>query len=359
MISIIVPIYNTSELLLRECLDNLAEIRDSRIEVCLVDDGSEEYVKKICLEYANKNKVFNYYYQINGGVSKARNTGIFKSKGEWIIFVDPDDVFFIKKFLDKINILKFNKDIMFLGYRTFTSKNSKLKEYPVSELIDINHFEIIEEEKKGIFLIDNLLMVSQDYSKNQGFYLGTPWSKVFKKQFLIDNNLLFDERLKKRQDALFCAKCYSLNPKIEFEKTEEIFYQYRVDNNASITKKYNSNIKIIYPYLFQQMEIILLNSIQNDLSPLTLYAYDLTKELINLDFCNVNNNSGFRVREREFNKFVSNTCIKKYIVEISGTDLKLWKKILYRWIFKKKFYLINLIFIARKVKRGVITFDKK
>lgn len=358
------PIYNTPERLLKECLDNLDVIKDSRVEVCLIDDGSEEYVKKKCLEYTAKNKNFNYYYQENGGVSKARNTGISKSHGEWITFVDPDDIFFIKKFLNRINMVEISGDIMFFGYGTFTNKNTKLMDYSVSNLIDINHYEKLEESNRGIFLIENLLKVSEDYSKNQGFYLGTPWAKVFKKQFLIRNNLIFDDRLKKRQDALFCAKCYSLNPTIEFERTEDIFYKYRVDNNTSITKNYNSKIHKIYPYLFQQMESILINSTQINSTqintyPLTLYAYDLTKELINLDFCNANNENGFKSRKKSFNNFVSDSHIEKYMVKIHGNGLKSWKRTLYRLVFTKNFYLINLIFIVRKIKRGVLNFDKR
>lgn len=357
MISIVVPIYNTPEAFLRESLGNLDLPEDPRFEVCLIDDGSEDYVKEICMEFVNANKNFKYYYQNNGGVSKARNTGIFKSIGDWIIFVDPDDNFCIKRFLDSIEMIKFNGDIFFLGYETFIDQNIKINGYIASNLIDIVEYENVKKESKGYYLVEKLLKVSEDYSKNQGFYLGTPWAKIFRKQFLEENNLLFDEILRKRQDALFCAKCYSLNPKVEVDRTDTIIYQYRIDNNDSITKKYNSKIKHIYLYLFQQMEIIIGNSNYKNTESLSLYAYDLTKELINLDFCNVNNEKSFRIRKNDFETFVNDKLIRDYLVKIKGGNMKVWKKILYKFISINNFYLINLIFIGRKIRRGVRNFD--
>ena len=90
MISIIVPIYNVEKYLL-ECLRSLANQSFSNFEVLLIDDGSTDNSGFIAKEFAHNNKKFKYFKKVNGGLSSARNYGITKAKGEWLVFVDSDD----------------------------------------------------------------------------------------------------------------------------------------------------------------------------------------------------------------------------------------------------------------------------
>ena len=89
MISIIIPVYNV-ERYLRECLDSVLTLHD--FEAILVDDGSTDASGKICDEYVRTDPRFKVIHQPNGGVSKARNAGLDAARGEWIWFVDSDDV---------------------------------------------------------------------------------------------------------------------------------------------------------------------------------------------------------------------------------------------------------------------------
>lgn len=88
--SIIIPIYN-SEKTLRRCLDSLMPQTNSDIEVLLINDGSTDLSGDICKEYMQKNRSFRCYSQENAGVSVARNNGLDKAKGKYILFVDSDD----------------------------------------------------------------------------------------------------------------------------------------------------------------------------------------------------------------------------------------------------------------------------
>ena len=91
MISVIVPVYNVEEYL-EECLESIQKQTYSNIEVILVNDGSTDRSKEICEQYCEKDSRFKLVNQENKGLSGARNRGMLESKGEFISFVDSDDV---------------------------------------------------------------------------------------------------------------------------------------------------------------------------------------------------------------------------------------------------------------------------
>ena len=91
MISVIVPVYNVEEYL-KECLDSIQCQTYSNIEVILVNDGSTDHSQEICERYCQQDPRFHLINQANKGLSGARNRGMIESKGEFITFVDSDDV---------------------------------------------------------------------------------------------------------------------------------------------------------------------------------------------------------------------------------------------------------------------------
>lgn len=91
MVSIIVPIYKV-EKYLRECIDSILAQTYEDIEVILIDDGSPDGSPAICDEYASKDKRVKVIHKPNGGLSDARNAGLDKAHGDYISFIDSDDV---------------------------------------------------------------------------------------------------------------------------------------------------------------------------------------------------------------------------------------------------------------------------
>ena len=91
LISFIVPIYNV-ELYLRDCLDSLIAQTYRNIEIILVDDGSTDGSLRICERYLKKDMRFRLISKENGGLSSARNRGIEEARGEYIGFIDSDDI---------------------------------------------------------------------------------------------------------------------------------------------------------------------------------------------------------------------------------------------------------------------------
>ena len=89
-ISIIIPVYNV-ENYLRQCIESILEQEYEEKEIILVDDGSTDNSGSICDEYADKYENVLVIHKENGGLSDARNVGLAKAAGEYVLFVDSDD----------------------------------------------------------------------------------------------------------------------------------------------------------------------------------------------------------------------------------------------------------------------------
>lgn len=91
LISIISPVYNV-EKYISVCVDSIIDQTYKNFELILVDDGSTDESGKICDEYAQKDSRISVIHKENGGISEARNIAIPVAKGDYICFVDPDDI---------------------------------------------------------------------------------------------------------------------------------------------------------------------------------------------------------------------------------------------------------------------------
>ena len=89
-ISIIVPIYN-AETTLERCISSLVHQSYKDIEIILVNDGSQDHSLQICERFAKEDSRIIVIDKENGGVSSARNIGISKAGGEFLMFCDSDD----------------------------------------------------------------------------------------------------------------------------------------------------------------------------------------------------------------------------------------------------------------------------
>ena len=90
-VSVIVPIYNV-ESYLKECIESILAQTWKNYEVILVDDGSTDLSGKLCDAYVNENDNVRVIHKENGGLSSARNAGIEVSVGNYVAFVDSDDI---------------------------------------------------------------------------------------------------------------------------------------------------------------------------------------------------------------------------------------------------------------------------
>ena len=89
-ISVIVPVYNVEQYLPR-CIDSILDQTFTDFELLLIDDGSKDKSGEICDNYAKKDSRIRVFHKENGGVSSARNLGLYNAKGKYIAFIDADD----------------------------------------------------------------------------------------------------------------------------------------------------------------------------------------------------------------------------------------------------------------------------
>lgn len=131
-ISIIVPIYNVEKYLER-CVDSLVNQTYENIEIILVDDGSPDYCPQLCDEYAKKDSRIVVIHKKNGGLSDARNYGLCKASGEYILYVDSDDYIELDSCEKLVNGMANNVDMVVGAYKEL--RNNKVIEKRHSNLL--------------------------------------------------------------------------------------------------------------------------------------------------------------------------------------------------------------------------------
>ena len=105
LVSIVIPVYKT-EAYLRSCVASAVRQTYTSLEVILVDDGSPDNCPAICDELAAADERIIVIHQQNGGLSAARNTGIEKASGDYILFLDSDDTLQTQTITDMMKIIQ-------------------------------------------------------------------------------------------------------------------------------------------------------------------------------------------------------------------------------------------------------------
>ena len=115
-ISVIIPIFN-AERYLSDCLDSIVNQSFKDIEIICINDGSKDKSEKIIKEYAQKDKRIILFNQDNKGAGPARDKGIELSRGEYISFIDSDDIFHYRTLeIAYNNLKKYNSEVVWFEY---------------------------------------------------------------------------------------------------------------------------------------------------------------------------------------------------------------------------------------------------
>ncbi|MGG7079208.1 bifunctional glycosyltransferase/CDP-glycerol:glycerophosphate glycerophosphotransferase [Clostridium sardiniense] len=211
-VSVIMPVYNVEEYL-KETLDSLVVQTLDDVEVILIDDGSTDNSKAIIEEYASKHSNIVGVYQKNSGPSKARNKGIELAQGEFIAFMDSDDLI-PKDSLEVRYNLAVNNDSDVIVCGTCKYDGSKL--WPM-----VKHF--LSEGPKDI---------REDYDLL--WTLG-PCNKLFRTSLI--KELRFPETIKYAEDQVFVMSAYLRARKIYATKYVAYFYRMRNNPTESLTQQ--------------------------------------------------------------------------------------------------------------------------
>ncbi len=289
-LSIIIPYYNT-QIYTDELMNIINNQITNEVEVILIDDGSVS-------EYKSNYKWLNIIRKENGGVSSARNVGLDNVSGEYVTYIDSDDLIsdnYIQTILNKIKKEKF--DYCYLSWESFGDWNNK---YILSSVDDK-------------FPSWNLCC----------------WNRIYKRELIKD--IKFNENKKIAEDAEYIREAEKVCKKKSI--ISEILYKYRSNTPHSLTKRFNSGDldmdRIIYyfnhidkskSYLIDEIkeenknsEIVILTN-KNDIPELENYAMIIKPQYI----------KGTELRGEETNYFEKiNKPIKSQIIVYMGEAFRI------------------------------------
>lgn len=242
-ISIITPVYN-AESYLEECIESVLQQTFDNYEFILVNDGSLDNSLNICEKYSTIDTRIQVINQKNTGVSIARNVGILQSKAPYIMFLDADDKLMNNCIESMLNLAKqYEADIVCASYLLVKSFNRKVpyvydnKEYNKNEFIN-------------------------DFTSIFRKIATAPWGKLFRRDIILDNNVLFPSGIPCGEDTIFNLQYYKYCKKVI--TTSEIIYQYNFCNLNSAVQKYYPEFIDYYKRIYEEyVEFFVYNNALN------------------------------------------------------------------------------------------------
>ena len=222
-ISVVIPIYNT-EKYLDECLNSIENQTLKDIEIICVNDGSKDHSLEILENHAAKDERIKIINKENGGVSSARNAGIRAVQGEYISFIDSDDL--IPDYaLEKAykDLKDYNVDVVSFKFRTFVD----------GEEVDLSSFKY-DPSKVKVCQRSKNQNPFYDMVENTGYIV----TKVYKRSLIVDNNIWFKEGVTHYEDQLFNLLLFPFVTKMV--QDDNTFYLYRTNRPGSAVTEFNA-----------------------------------------------------------------------------------------------------------------------
>ena len=217
-LSIIIPVYN-SEKYLRECVESVLPGLREEDELILVENGSSDRSWEICCGFEKAHPCVRAVHLDKPGVSRARNQGISLAKGDWILFLDSDDIL-DSGFLPAAHGLDSKGDILLFEYRFLEEEVAGPQNLPS------------DRKEVSPDLLRRAVLQYARYRKQiyRAAHLDnvTIWSccaKLIRRDFLIRNRIRFPERFCLSEDTAFSLQLYCSAEKIYYIRLNSFFYR--------------------------------------------------------------------------------------------------------------------------------------
>lgn len=210
IISLIIPVYNKVKFL-RRCLDSVASQFTPATQIILVDDGSTDGSKSICAEYSRAYK-WEYYQIDHQGVSAARNYGMYMAKGEYIAFLDADDVLAVGAIKNMLRMARQGQNIYQFGH--YRCRNYKDFSYEL---------QMPYRAPEGPY--------SFNYIPK---YWVVVWNKLYKASFIREHNIKFMLGMQFGEDTVFNMECILANGGFYYSRYSTVVHC--IDDNNSLCR---------------------------------------------------------------------------------------------------------------------------
>lgn len=253
LFSIIVPVYNV-EKYLTDTINSVLKQDFKDFELILINDGSKDHSKEICLTYAKQDTRIKLIDKENEGVSIARNTGLKEARGEYILFLDSDD-FLTDGLLAKLKTYIDNNphfDLLIGNYNILL--NEQVLSYE-----NIKNFNL-DDNQPAIIFMENIIKSKNDLPRSI-------WRCLYKREVIEKNEIIFNAKLSSAEDTDLLMHYFLASKRVSY--VDIPFINYRIFREGSITSKVT--FKNIYDQLvvYSKYYYIFRNEINNKI----IYQY--------------------------------------------------------------------------------------
>ena len=195
-VSIVVPVYNTAEYL-PACLDSILAQSFTDFELILVDDGSTDDSLRICEAYAFRDARIRVFHQQNAGVSAARNLGVEQAQGDWLCYVDSDDVVLPAYLQDMLEAAD-AEDCLVMG----NISDSRMKGLITSDVV-------LEGEAMVRYMLSHNIL-----------NLSGPVAKLYNRATLVKYGIRFPQDIHYGEDMLYFLQYLNHIGRVAFRQSE-------------------------------------------------------------------------------------------------------------------------------------------
>jgi len=226
-ISIIIPVYNVGKYV-TVCLESILKQTYRDFEAIVIDDGSVDNSPGVCDEFARRDSRIRVFHIPNGGVSNALNVGLANAAGEWLYFVDGDDWIEEKSLEMMMSHIQKEAAIDVLCFNNYVNTDREEKNVPMLERFWTG---------KDVDILAAATIFPKYIEKKYKVVLPVircRWSKMIKKQLVVDNNIFFKPELTLGQDADFCAEVFAVAKCVL--TSNDYLYHYRSFNESNSNK---------------------------------------------------------------------------------------------------------------------------
>lgn len=215
LVSVIVPVYNVEEYI-EECLDSIINQTYQQIEILVIEDGSTDESPQKIQKYLSDNRIV-FIEQKNKGLSGARNTGMAKATGKYILFVDSDDYIDVNLLSELVPMMEEKQlDLIRFNGMAFTDGLEKT--------INQKYYDFSHR------LLENHIYQEDSFKANSRTFVSPVYLYLTKRSMLTESNLTFREDII-HEDELFTPQVFV---RIKSMMYVNAFYYYRRYRENSI-----------------------------------------------------------------------------------------------------------------------------
>lgn len=347
--SIVVPIYNV-ETYIGELIESIQKQTLEEIEIILVDDGSPDKSGEICDKYAVNDKRIHVIHKTNGGVSAARNDGLEKATGEYIMFCDSDDwlpLDALQKLYDEAK--RTDADVV-IG-EVFQSDHGidKMAKFYSKNFIS-DDIEFIRKMIQADFYKTYCPMPHPD---GPAFGYGGPWNKAVRRSLIIDNDIKFDVRVKGIfDDIIYTAYILANAKKVSY--IQEPVYYYRI-LSTSITHTFKANALEINKAIFNSWREFMEKYGQDGFYDKPFYAVVIRRfvEILPVYFLSQKNPRSFSERMAEMKYVMQESEYQEAIKGVDANKLTPFQRTIWKFMKTNSPICIWITFKAKDLIKSL------